>query len=162
MSDRFATSWSTRIYVLRGNVLSGRTSKGDAMQNITLSFPDDVIKRGKEYARRRGISLNALVRDALILACAEDAARAVVFSEDLSSGQRYGGVRVANPFGKRIKDLAPAQQRGIEASVHQPPTADQNPASILCCHGQRHHRHPRGASCGCHALPRNPHECDRA
>ena len=35
------------------------------MRNITLSFPDDVIKRGKEYARRRGISLNALVRDAL-------------------------------------------------------------------------------------------------
>ncbi|MEX2442747.1 MAG: DUF6364 family protein [Alkalispirochaeta sp.] len=35
------------------------------MRNITLSFPDDVIKRGKDYARRRGISLNALVRDAL-------------------------------------------------------------------------------------------------
>jgi len=35
------------------------------MRNITLSFPDDVIKRGKEYARRRGTSLNALVRDAL-------------------------------------------------------------------------------------------------
>ncbi len=35
------------------------------MRNITLSFPDDVIARGKEYARRRGTSLNALVRDAL-------------------------------------------------------------------------------------------------
>lgn len=35
------------------------------MRNITLSFPDDVIRRGKDYARRRGISLNALVRDAL-------------------------------------------------------------------------------------------------
>lgn len=35
------------------------------MRNITLSFPDDVIKRGRDYARRRGISLNALVRDAL-------------------------------------------------------------------------------------------------
>ncbi len=36
--------------------------------------------------------------DALILASAEDAACAVVFSEDLNSGQRYGGVRVENPF----------------------------------------------------------------
>ncbi|TVQ23054.1 MAG: PIN domain-containing protein [Spirochaetaceae bacterium] len=36
--------------------------------------------------------------DALVLACAEDAACAVVFSEDLNSGQRYGGVRVQNPF----------------------------------------------------------------
>ena len=37
-------------------------------------------------------------RDALILACAEDASCAVVFSEDLNPGQRYGGVRVENPF----------------------------------------------------------------
>ena len=36
--------------------------------------------------------------DALTLACAEDAACTVVFSEDLNSGQRYGGVRVHNPF----------------------------------------------------------------
>ncbi len=36
--------------------------------------------------------------DALILACAEDAACAVVFSEDLNSGQRFGGVHVENPF----------------------------------------------------------------
>jgi predicted nucleic acid-binding protein len=36
--------------------------------------------------------------DALILACAEDAACTVIFSEDLNSGQRYGGVRVENPF----------------------------------------------------------------
>ncbi|TVQ28092.1 MAG: hypothetical protein EA383_01360 [Spirochaetaceae bacterium] len=35
------------------------------MRNITISFPDDVIRRGREYARRRSISLNALVRDAL-------------------------------------------------------------------------------------------------
>lgn len=37
-------------------------------------------------------------RDALIIAAAEDAACAVVFSEDLNPGQRYGGVRVENPF----------------------------------------------------------------
>lgn len=35
------------------------------MRNITLSFPDDIVMRGKDYARRRGISLNALVREAL-------------------------------------------------------------------------------------------------
>ncbi len=36
--------------------------------------------------------------DALILQAAERAAAAVLYSEDLSSGQTYGSVRVVNPF----------------------------------------------------------------
>ena len=35
------------------------------MANITLSLEDDVLKRSREYARARGLSLNALVRQLL-------------------------------------------------------------------------------------------------
>lgn len=34
------------------------------MRNITLSFPDDLIEKGRNYARKHDMSLNALVRDA--------------------------------------------------------------------------------------------------
>ena len=30
--------------------------------NLTLSIPDDLLKRGRSYAQARGTSLNALVR----------------------------------------------------------------------------------------------------
>ena len=32
------------------------------MKNITLSIDDDLLERGREYARSHNISLNALVR----------------------------------------------------------------------------------------------------
>ena len=35
------------------------------MANLTLSIPDDLLKRGRRYAQARGTSLNALVRDLL-------------------------------------------------------------------------------------------------
>lgn len=35
------------------------------MANITLSIHDDLLRRGRDYARARGTSLNALVRDLL-------------------------------------------------------------------------------------------------
>jgi predicted nucleic acid-binding protein len=38
--------------------------------------------------------------DAAILAAAEAMGATTVYSEDLSDGQAYGGVRVVNPFGK--------------------------------------------------------------
>jgi predicted nucleic acid-binding protein len=41
--------------------------------------------------------------DALVLAAAHLAGCAVVFSEDLSDGQEYGGVRVENPFLPRTR-----------------------------------------------------------
>jgi metal-responsive CopG/Arc/MetJ family transcriptional regulator len=34
------------------------------MRNVTLSFPDDLIEKGKDYARKHDMSLNALIRDA--------------------------------------------------------------------------------------------------
>lgn len=35
------------------------------MANVTLSIPDDLLKRGRSYAHSRGTSLNALVRELL-------------------------------------------------------------------------------------------------
>ncbi len=35
------------------------------MPNITLSMPDDLLKKGRLYAQARGTSLNALVRSLL-------------------------------------------------------------------------------------------------
>ncbi|MEX2445230.1 MAG: DUF6364 family protein [Alkalispirochaeta sp.] len=65
------------------------------MRNITLSFSDDVIKQGKEYAHRRGISLNALVRDALRreIEREEQDATGVLLDVIASTGGRSGGWR---------------------------------------------------------------------
>ncbi|MFW6289009.1 MAG: DUF6364 family protein [Spirochaetota bacterium] len=65
------------------------------MRNITLSFPDDVIERGKDYARRRGTSLNALVRDALRreIEREERDATGVLLAVIASTGGRSGGWR---------------------------------------------------------------------
>ncbi|MFW5689880.1 MAG: DUF6364 family protein [Spirochaetota bacterium] len=65
------------------------------MRNITLSFPDDIVERGKDYARRRGTSLNALVRDALRreIEREERDATGVLLAVIASTGGRSGGWR---------------------------------------------------------------------
>lgn len=35
------------------------------MSNVTLSVPDSILRSGREYARRRNVSLNALIRKLL-------------------------------------------------------------------------------------------------
>jgi hypothetical protein len=65
---------------------------GSAFKTIVVT--PEIINRAVDGSILWQVSF----RDALILACAEDAACTVVFSEDLNSGQRYGGVRVENPF----------------------------------------------------------------
>lgn len=35
------------------------------MRNVTLSMDDELVEKGREYARRHGISFNALLRDLL-------------------------------------------------------------------------------------------------
>ena len=63
------------------------------MRNITLSFPDDVVERGREYARRRGVSLNALIRDALrrmIETESAQATKAVLEAMDKAGGNSGG------------------------------------------------------------------------
>lgn len=52
------------------------------------------IQSAMNKAERYGISF----WDALILAAAEAGGAEIVYSEDLSHGQDYGGVRVENPF----------------------------------------------------------------
>ena len=35
------------------------------MRNVTLAMEEQLIERGREYARRRGMSFNALIREQL-------------------------------------------------------------------------------------------------
>ena len=35
------------------------------MRNVTLAMEEELIERGREYARRHGVSFNALIRDQL-------------------------------------------------------------------------------------------------
>ncbi len=61
-----------------------------AVQDVTLG----VFRDGVSISRRFRISY----WDGAILAAARAAECDVVYSEDLSHGQDYGGVRVSNPF----------------------------------------------------------------
>ncbi len=46
-----------------------------AMRNITLSIDDDLLEKGREYARSHNISLNALVRKLLKQAVVREESR---------------------------------------------------------------------------------------
>jgi hypothetical protein len=35
------------------------------MRNVTLAMEDELLEKGREYARRQGMSFNALIRDLL-------------------------------------------------------------------------------------------------
>jgi hypothetical protein len=35
------------------------------VKNVTLAMDEDLVKKGREYARRHGMSFNALIRDLL-------------------------------------------------------------------------------------------------
>jgi predicted AAA+ superfamily ATPase len=63
------------------------------MRNITLSIPEEVVDRGREYARRRGISLNALIRESLLREIernAGDATGALLAAMDATDGHSGG------------------------------------------------------------------------
>ena len=62
------------------------------MQAVTLG----VFRRAVSIRRRFGLSY----RDAAILAAARVLGCDAVYSEDMSSEQDYGGIRVLNPFGR--------------------------------------------------------------
>jgi hypothetical protein len=47
------------------------------MKNITLAVDEKILEAGRSYARRRGTTLNALVRDLLVKAVAADRQTAV-------------------------------------------------------------------------------------
>ncbi|HUK74134.1 MAG TPA: PIN domain-containing protein [Candidatus Bathyarchaeia archaeon] len=60
---------------------------------VVINTPESIL-RALEIESRFRISF----WDALIVQAAEEADAAVLYSEDLASGQRYGSVRVINPF----------------------------------------------------------------
>jgi len=41
------------------------------MKNITLSIPDDILRRSREYAKKHGTTLNQMVRNLLKKTVAE-------------------------------------------------------------------------------------------
>jgi predicted nucleic acid-binding protein len=67
----------------------------EQLQEMPVVLVDlDLIKGAILLSARYRISY----WDAAILAAAEEANASIVYSEDLSHGQLYGGVRVLNPF----------------------------------------------------------------
>lgn len=72
-----------------------RTCGGFDMRNITLSIPDDMVERGRTYARQRGVSLNALIREALQREIEREShdATATLLSALSATEGRSGGAR---------------------------------------------------------------------
>jgi predicted nucleic acid-binding protein len=67
----------------------------DAMAPIRLITPDaELIRRAVEVRASYGVHFY----DGMIVAAAERAGCARIWSEDLNAGQEYFGVTVANPF----------------------------------------------------------------
>jgi len=65
------------------------------MAPIRMATPDaELIRRAVEVRASYGIHFH----DGLIVAAAERAGCARIWSEDLNAGQEYFGVTVANPF----------------------------------------------------------------
>jgi hypothetical protein len=87
----------------------------EGMRNVTLAMDEELLKKGREYARRQGMSFNALMRDLLrkrvlqdpdwIAECFRkmDAAGGRSAGKkwkrgDLNPGRRYDRIQVINPF----------------------------------------------------------------
>jgi predicted nucleic acid-binding protein len=69
----------------------------DALAPIKTISPDqETVRRAVEARSTYGLHLF----DAMIIAAAEQAACARIWSEDLNPGQQYFGIRVENPFAK--------------------------------------------------------------
>jgi len=66
------------------------------MANLTLSIPDDLLKRGRSYAHARGTGLNALVRELLdeTVSNPESAVDSMIERLRQSAGDS-GGVRIS-------------------------------------------------------------------
>ena len=64
-----------------------------ATWEVVTNSPDSILQALDIEARYK-ISF----WDALIIQAADDAGASILYSEDLAAGQRYGSVRVVNPF----------------------------------------------------------------
>ena len=104
--------WRSRSGVLSTQVLqelcvnlrrkAGRPLDLKATREIVLDYlswevvvnTSESVLEAMEIEERHGISF----WDALVIQAAESAGAAVLYSEDLSHNQMYGGVRIVNPF----------------------------------------------------------------
>lgn len=66
------------------------------MANITLAIDDETLRKSREYARKQGVSLNALIRDLLVRTVerpqtngAEEFIRLAAAARGNSGGQRW-------------------------------------------------------------------------
>jgi len=67
----------------------------DALSPIKLILPDEgIVRRAVEARGAYGVHFY----DGMIIAAAERAGSATIWSEDLNSGQNYFGMQVQNPF----------------------------------------------------------------
>jgi plasmid stability protein len=66
------------------------------VRNVTLTMDDELIEKGREYARRHGISFNALIRDLLRKRITQESDwvgesfRAMDAAGGRSGGRRFG------------------------------------------------------------------------
>jgi len=67
----------------------------DALSPLRVAQPDkELVRRAVEAHAKYGVHFY----DGMILAAAEKAGCVRIWSEDLSAGQEYFGIRVENPF----------------------------------------------------------------
>jgi len=66
----------------------------DLARFLVVPITRELVVRGGEFAERYQLSY----WDGAIIAAAHAAGADTIFSEDLNSGQKYGAVRVINPF----------------------------------------------------------------
>ena len=87
---------STLLYKLRPPLGMAEVSEAlNGLGSIPLIRPDaDIVRRAVEAHAAYGIHFY----DGMIVAAAERAGAAKIWSEDLNAGQKYFGVTVANPF----------------------------------------------------------------
>lgn len=86
---------------VRMPVKQARALLADYAQMLLVTIHASHILQAIDWSDRYQVSF----WDALILAAAKSAGATVVYSEDLSHTQNYGGVRVVNPFVQDVTAL---------------------------------------------------------
>ena len=108
--------WDSRLGVLSTQVLQelcvslqGKTSRSPATEELRELIEDYMsweVVTNTAQSVLLSIDLAAKYQisfwDALIVHAAETAGASILYSEDLSDGQRYGSVQVMNPFSDPI------------------------------------------------------------
>lgn len=61
------------------------------MKNVTLSVPDDLLEKAREYARKHGTTLNQMIRDLLRETVMENRTAMVEEMQELYKKASYKG-----------------------------------------------------------------------